>query len=295
MSVALRFSLLRNSLGISCPVRFFKQHAGISSAKWLDPRIFERRHFTTGVQTLETKFTGAPSWPKADSSSCVPGIQSLFLQQTTEHEQPGTVLVFDIETTGFLHKDHRIIEFALRDLSGGKNCTFETLINPERDVPRFATAITRIDTDLVCRPEIPRFKDVLPVLLAYVRSRQAPGKPVLWVAHNAKNFDVPFLVHEFRLCSADIPSDWFFIDSLSLARKLVNSEVKSSGEKRRLINLEALREHYGILSEGTAHRAMRDVTILCQVIQKITFDLKLTYEGLWNESIRATDCRKLSY
>jgi hypothetical protein len=39
---------------------------------------------------------------------------------------------------------------------------------------------------------------------------------------------------------------------------------------------------------------MRDVTILCQIVQKITFDLKLTYEGLRNESIRASDCRKLS-
>jgi uncharacterized protein YprB with RNaseH-like and TPR domain len=75
---------------------------------------------------------------------------------------------------------------------------------------------------------INRFSDVLPVLLAYIRSRQVPGKPVLWVAHNAKNFDVPFLA-EFRCCSAEIPADWIFVDRLSLARKLVKSEVKTAG------------------------------------------------------------------
>uniref|UniRef100_A0A0A9DQF6 Exonuclease domain-containing protein n=1 Tax=Arundo donax TaxID=35708 RepID=A0A0A9DQF6_ARUDO len=294
MSLVLRFNLLGNNVWTSGPVRFLKQHAGFSSGKLLDPRSCEKRHFTTRVQTLETKFTETASWHKTDSGSCIPGIQSLWLQKTSEHDQPGTVLVFDIETTGFLHKDHRIIEFALRDLSGGKNCTFETLINPERNVPQVVAAVTSIGTDLVCRPDIPRFSDVLPTLLAYVRSRQAPGKPVLWVAHNAKNFDVPFLAQEFARCSAEIPADWFFVDSLSLARKLVKSEVKLAGEKRRLVNLEALRERYGICSEDTAHRAMRDVTILSQVIQKITFDLKLTYEGLKNESVRASDCRKLS-
>uniref|UniRef100_A0A0A8Y7Z1 Exonuclease domain-containing protein n=1 Tax=Arundo donax TaxID=35708 RepID=A0A0A8Y7Z1_ARUDO len=194
----------------------------------------------------------------------------------------------------FFHKDHRIIEFALRDLSGGKNCTFETLINPERNVPQVVEAVTKIGTDLVCRPDIPRFSDILPILLAYVRSHQAPGKPVVWVAHNAKNFDVPFLAQEFDRCSPEIPADWFFVDSMSLARKLVKSEVKLAGEKRRLVNLEALRKHYEIRSIDNAHRAMRDVTILCQVIQKITFDLQLTYEELRNESIRASDCRKLS-
>uniref|UniRef100_A0A0A9DX16 Exonuclease domain-containing protein n=1 Tax=Arundo donax TaxID=35708 RepID=A0A0A9DX16_ARUDO len=226
MSLALRFNLLGKNIWTSSPVKLLKQHAGFSSGKLLDPRSYEKQHFTTRVRTLETKYTEKASWHKTDSGSCIPGIQSLWLQKTSEHDQPGTVLVFDVETTGFLHKDHRIIEFALRDLSGGNNCTFETLINPERNVPQVVETVTSIGTNLVCRPDIPRFRDVLPILLAYVRSRQAPGKPVLWVAHNAKNFDVPFLAQEFARCSAEIPADWFFVDSLSLARKLVKSEEK---------------------------------------------------------------------
>jgi hypothetical protein len=157
MSLALQFSLMRNTIRSTCPVRLLQRHAGFLSGKLFDPRSCERRHFTTSVQTLETKFAGAPSWLKPGSGSWIPGIQSLWPQQTSEVDQPGTVLVFDIETTGFFHKDNRIIEIALRDLSGGKNCTFETLINPERSVPQYVSTVTRIGTDLVCRPDIPRY------------------------------------------------------------------------------------------------------------------------------------------
>ncbi|XP_062186126.1 exonuclease DPD1, chloroplastic/mitochondrial-like isoform X2 [Phragmites australis] len=132
-----------------------------------------------------------------------------------------------------------------------------------------------------------RFFDVLPVLLACVRSRQAPGKPVLWVAHNAKRFDVPFLTQEFGRCSAQVPTDWLFVDSLSLARKL----KKSDGDKN-LVNLEVLGKRYSICAEGPSHRAMPDVTALCHIFQKITLDLKLTNDVLMNEAIRFSDIRK---
>ncbi|KAG8066331.1 hypothetical protein GUJ93_ZPchr0004g39297 [Zizania palustris] len=251
---------LRNNIWSSFPVRFLKQQAGLSCAKLLDPRSFEKQHFTTKVQELGNEVAGTASWHITGPGPCIAGTQPLNFQKYSEHDQSGTVLIFDIETTGFLHKDHRIIEFALRDLSGGKNSTFETLINPERTVPNYAATVNKIDTVLVCRPDIPRFSDVIPLLLAFVRSRQVPGKPILWVAHNAKNFDAPFLAQEFDRCSASIPADWLFVDTLYLARRL----VKADGKKRP-INLEALREYYGIGSEGSPHRAMQDVMTLCKL------------------------------
>jgi len=113
MSLVLRFNLLRNNIWSSCPVRFLKQHAGFSYEKLLQPGSYEKRHFTT-------KLTETASLHKTHSASCIPAISPLWLQQTSERDQPATILVFDIETTGFLHADHRIIEFALRDLSGEK-------------------------------------------------------------------------------------------------------------------------------------------------------------------------------
>ncbi|KAG2568899.1 hypothetical protein PVAP13_7NG361150 [Panicum virgatum] len=144
MSLVLRFNLLRNNIWSSCPVRFLKQHTGFSYEKLLQPGSYEKRHFTT-------KLTETASLHKTHSASCIPAISPLWLQQTSERDQPATILVFDIETTGFLHADHRIIEFALRDLSGGENCTFETLINPERNVPKYAAEANKITTELVRR------------------------------------------------------------------------------------------------------------------------------------------------
>lgn len=66
-----------------------------------------------------------------------------------------TVIVFDIETTGFSRERERIIEIALQDLCGGKNSTFQTLINPERFVAN--SHIHGITYNMVNRPEVPRY------------------------------------------------------------------------------------------------------------------------------------------
>ncbi|CAM0902890.1 unnamed protein product [Alopecurus aequalis] len=275
---SLLFNQLRNSTWSSCPSRLLMKYAGLSSRKFLDPRSYEERHFTTRVQeTASLHRTGL--------GSSISGVQPLKFQQTSERRQPGTVLIFDTETTGGFTKYNRIVELALRDISGGKNSTFETLINPEMDVPKFLKKINNITTDLVHRPDVPRFSDVLPLLLAYVRSRQTPGKPVIWVAHNAK-FDIRFLAQEFGRCSAQIPEDWLFVDSLHLARQL--PKLPKSDENIHLLNLGALSKRYGISVEKPAHRAMQDVMTLCQVFQKISSDLKLTYEGLMNEATEAS-------
>ncbi|XP_042469479.1 exonuclease DPD1, chloroplastic/mitochondrial-like isoform X2 [Zingiber officinale] len=182
---------------------------------------------------------------------------------------------------GLSRENERIIEFAVRDLNGGKNSSFETLINPEKkDVTN--TYIHGIRDDMVNNPNVPTFRELLPILLRYVRSRQMPGKPVLWVAHSGRRFDVPFLVKEFQRCSMTIPEDWMFLDSLALARQL----VLANGCKLPSASLSALREHYGIPLTGPAHRAMQDVTVLCYVFQRITFDLKLTVPQLLDKAFR---------
>lgn len=75
---------------------------------------------------------------------------------TPDHKKfdwPAVVIVFDIETTGFSHRD-RIIEVAFRDLVGGKKSTFHTLVNPERVITN--ANIHGIRTDMVRKPDIPR-------------------------------------------------------------------------------------------------------------------------------------------
>lgn len=197
-----------------------------------------------------------------------------------------TFIVFDLETTGFSRNDERIIEIALQDLLGGENSTFHTLVNPERAV--LNDFVHNIRTDMVNRDDVPRMHELIPVLLKYVRSRQKPGGYVVLVAHNARTFDVPFLVTEFKRCSVEIPSNWLFLDTLPLAREA----MKSGGMKMKAgarISLQALREHYGIELVGTAHRALSDVRSLSLVLQKITFDLKLPIAGLVQKTFTASE------
>ncbi|KAK3151376.1 hypothetical protein QOZ80_3AG0245080 [Eleusine coracana subsp. coracana] len=198
-------------------------------------------------------------------------------------EWPATILVFDIETSGFSRRNDRIIEFAVRDLMGGKNSTFQTLINPEKDVRN--THVHGISNRMLTRPEVPKFGELIPILLQYVWSRQMDGKPVLWVAHNGRTFDVPFLIFEFRRCKMEMPGDWLFVDTLPIAKQLVDS----NGSKLSSVSLEKLREHYKIPITGSAHRAMQDVTTLCYVLQKLTFELKLTVPQLLEKSFRVSD------
>lgn len=66
-----------------------------------------------------------------------------------------TLIIFDIETTGFSRENERIIEIALQDLVGGENSTFQTLINPECYVPN--SHVHGISTHMVSRPDVPRY------------------------------------------------------------------------------------------------------------------------------------------
>ncbi|KAK6915649.1 Exonuclease, RNase T/DNA polymerase III [Dillenia turbinata] len=116
-------------------------------------------------------------------------IQPNILEQK-DLASPVTVIVFDIETTGFSRVNERIIEIALQDLRGGENSTFQTLVNPGRYVSNHH--IHGITTHMVNRPDVPRMEDLIPILLAYVRSRQKPGGNVVFVAHNGRTFDAPF-------------------------------------------------------------------------------------------------------
>jgi DNA polymerase III epsilon subunit-like protein len=70
-------------------------------------------------------------------------------------------------------------------------------------------------------------EELIPYLLQYVRSREKPDGYVLWVAHNARNFDVPFLINEFSRCSTEVPPNWLFVDTLPLAREVMKSKGQS--------------------------------------------------------------------
>ncbi|KZV43659.1 hypothetical protein F511_00210 [Dorcoceras hygrometricum] len=247
-----------------------------------------------------------------------------------------TTICFDIETTGLSREYDRIIEIAFQDLRGGENSTFQTLVNPEREVTN--ARFHGISTHMVKRSNVPRYfisrllhkwlmfpfviydqeltskhyyyiakfvmtvslamhnsdlaihflslfwmKDLIPIILQYVKSRQIPGGVVLFVAHNGRTFDVPFLKNEFSRSSFEIPEDWLFTDTLPLARALMKSKGSNVPSK---ISLQALREHYDIPLIGSAHRALSDVHSLALVLQRLTYDLKVPISDLIRGSFK---------
>ncbi|XP_047158623.1 exonuclease DPD1, chloroplastic/mitochondrial-like [Vigna umbellata] len=194
-----------------------------------------------------------------------------------------TVIVFDVETTGYSRVNDRIIDIALRDLQGGEHSTFQTLVNPQCHVPN--SHVHGIATHMVNRTDVPRMEDLVPILLQYIRSREKHDGYVLWVAHNARAFDAPFLMHEFIRCSMEIPHNWLFLDTLPLARQL----IKSGGTNLSSASLAALREFYRVEVDGLAHRAMVDVNTLSQVLPVLTSDLKLTLSSLVKKSFSFSD------
>lgn len=108
------------------------------------------------------------------------------LADNKELVSPVTTIVFDIETTGLSRENERIIEIAFRDLSGGENSTFQTLVNPQRYVtnPR----VHGITTNMVNRPNVPRYSTWL-LEIGY-RERHPPN---YWFSVSACSCSLDFI------------------------------------------------------------------------------------------------------
>ncbi|HUX53120.1 MAG TPA: exonuclease domain-containing protein [Williamwhitmania sp.] len=97
--------------------------------------------------------------------------------------------ILDIETTGFSPKYHdKIVEIAIIsiDINGKIIDTYETLINPDRDVS--ATHIHGITADMV--KDAPRIEDVIDDILDRINNKTIVG-------HNIE-FDLRFINHEVQ-------------------------------------------------------------------------------------------------
>ena len=92
--------------------------------------------------------------------------------------------IVDIETTGGYAGQHRITEVAVVHHDGQKiTGSFSTLINPERDIPPFISALTGIYPEMLI--QAPTFEQVAEEIFGWLEGR-------IFVAHNAQ-FDFGFL------------------------------------------------------------------------------------------------------
>jgi DNA polymerase-3 subunit epsilon len=92
--------------------------------------------------------------------------------------------IVDIETTGGYAAANGIIEICIK-IFDGENITeeFETLINPQKNIPRYIQAFTGITNEMV--EDAPKFEDVAEKIFSYLQGN-------IFVAHNV-NFDYSFV------------------------------------------------------------------------------------------------------
>jgi DNA polymerase-3 subunit epsilon len=169
----------------------------------------------------------------------------------------------DCETTGLDAHEDRIIEVAVIVFDFDRvHEEFESLIDPEREIPEASMEFHHISQQMVQGK--PKIAEVLPEILKML------GNHII-VGHGIE-FDVQLLIIAAE--RAGIPctlQNNKLIDTLRMARRYGGSPVNS---------LEQLRQHFHIPLEG-AHRAMSDVIVNKQVFQKLAFEYRTT-EDIFN-------------
>ena len=159
--------------------------------------------------------------------------------------------VVDVETTGARAGfGDRITEVAVAVVHAGRReIVFESLVNPERPIPRAVCAITNITDEMV--RHAPRFAELAERLLAVLAGR-------VFVAHNAR-FDWNFLSAELRR-SRDLTLDGTRLCTVRLARRLVRG-VRSCG-------LDSLCRFFGFHNKAR-HRAGGDALVTAELLHRL--------------------------
>ena len=170
----------------------------------------------------------------------------------------------DLETTGLLPKEDRIIEIAAVRFRDGKEvAVYHRYLNPGREIPQRITELTGITADMV--KEAPQFAEVCTEVLDFI------GDDVLMAHHIS--FDFAFLKRAVlnSMSTKQAKANGFEkkgIDTLKIARYfLPDMESRSLG---------ALCKHYNIAID--VHRAEEDARATAQLYMK-----------LWEEFADAVD------
>ena len=169
-----------------------------------------------------------------------------------------TFACIDVETTGLDIKNDRVIEVAAVLFTEDSIIDeFQTLVDPQREIPKASQEIHNISDEMVQGQ--PKIREVLPNLLAFVGRHTIIGHGI--------QFDINILCEEAARCGIPCTLNRNpFIDTLRLARLYGESPSNS---------LDVLRRHFNIQAEG-AHRAHGDALVNIQVFRHLTAQFSTT-------------------
>lgn len=160
-------------------------------------------------------------------------------------------IVLDTETTGLdPARGDRIVEIGCVELVNHipTGVTFQSYVNPERDVPEAAFAVHGLSRDFLARH--PVFAAIAEEFVGFIADSTL-------IIHNA-GFDLGFVNAELaRLERAPVPSARA-VDTVQLARRKIPPGASAS--------LDALCTRFGIDVSGRAqHGALKDALLLAEV------------------------------
>jgi len=174
-------------------------------------------------------------------------------------------VVVDVETTGTSpDSGHRITEIAAVVVRDGVLAErFESLVNPERPIPRFITQLTNISWEMV--KDAPTFREICEPLLDLMAGH-------VFVAHNA-GFDWRFVSSEVRRATGR-ELDGRRLCTVRLSRKLL--------PQLRRRSLDWVTAHYGV-EIAARHRAMGDAEATAKVLLRLLADARDRGCTSWSE------------
>lgn len=165
--------------------------------------------------------------------------------------------IFDTETTGLEPASgDRIVEIAAIRFKGKeKIATFESLVNPRREISPAAFEVNQITLEML--KVAPPIEMVAPQFLNFIQDSYL-------CSYNA-GFDLGFLSNELKLIGKNLPPNLVVLDILKMAKRLL------PGLQRYCLWFVA--EKLG-LRQGQSHRALSDVELTLGVFHKLKEILK---------------------
>lgn len=203
----------------------------------------------TILQQTEEVNESTPQSKTGKAFSC-----KVIFDQCCVNTMKNRYIAFDVETTGLNPKKDRIVEVgAVLFENGVEKGRFQSLVNPQMQIPKEATKINGITNEMLLNA--PEERDVYKKLCIFLGD--AIQKKTIICAHNA-DFDMNFLREALSRNGMD--ANIYFLDTLQVARELV--------ENLKNYKQTTVAEHFEIEVKN-AHRACDDAAVCGKIMKKL--------------------------
>lgn len=172
-------------------------------------------------------------------------------KQISEYLKQQTFVAFDTETTGMWAPINRLVEIAAVKFKVSEKQTeeFQSLINPEREIPQEVIEIHGITNGMV--KNAPTLKSILTKFSDFC------GNDSILIAHNAP-FDISFIGNSLNQLGLKFGEN-LILDTFDIYRRFFPS--------LRSYSLLNIAKHFGIAQEQQ-HRALSDALLVYSLFKK---------------------------